>query len=400
MYSWKQTLSCLALLALIAGLAGCGGVSANGAIQPTPSPTPSPTGTPSPTPSPSPTPTPPGHQSLIFGVTDFEADGFFAGKINSSTGQITRVNSNSNPIANPLGQNIVIQLVADPKGRFLYALNIGASSFGIQFGHIGISAFQISQNSGMLKASPGQITFPEQRFGLLAIDGTGHFLYQPDGSVIDVYTINQSTGQLTAMTATTAAPPVGNFSAATRDGRFLINEGNGQVLVYTINSTNGQLMSATTPMSTGGSGGPIAVSADNAFLYVANSMQGTIAVFSIGSSGALTPVAGSPFSTDTAATGMQLSPDGKFLFVTFQNNIESHVKGFAVNPAAGTFTAIAGAVVAGGTSVNVDGSGKFVYISQAMLATYALDPVTGALTLVSQTAQPFTDIPSDIVLSP
>jgi 6-phosphogluconolactonase len=398
MYSWKHTLACLAPLALIAGLAGCGGVSANGAITPTPTPTPSPTGTPSPTPSPSPTPTPPTHSNFVFGVIDFEADGFFAGKINSSTGQITRVNSN--PIANPLGQNIVVQLVADPKGRFLYALDIGASSFGIQFGQIGISAFQINQSSGMLAPAPGQMLFPVQRFGLLAIDGTGHFLYQPDGSVMDVYSIDQSTGQLTAMAANTPAPPVGNFSATTSDGKLLINEGNGQAMVYTINSASGQLMSATTPMSTGGSGGPIAVSADNAFLYVANSMQGTVAVFSIGANGALTLMAGSPFATDAGATGMQLSPNGKFLFITFQNGLDNHVKGFAVNPAAGTFNAIAGAAVAGATSINVDGSGKFAYVSQGKLVTYKIDPVTGALTLVSQTAQPFTDIPSNIVLSP
>jgi 6-phosphogluconolactonase (cycloisomerase 2 family) len=399
MYSWKHTHSCLALLALIAGLAGCGGVSANGAIKPTPSPTPSPTGTPSPTPSPSPTPTPPGHQNFVFGVVDFEADGFFGGKINSSTGQITRVNSK--PIANPLGQNIVVQLVVDPKGRFLYALDIGASSFGIQFGQIGISAFQINQSSGMLAPAPGQMLFPVQRFGQLAMDGSGRFLYQPDGSAVDIYTVDQSTGQLTAMAAAnTPAPPVGGFSATTNDGKFLINEGNGQVMVYTINSGNGQLMSATTPMSTGGSGGPIAVSADSAFLYVANSMQGTVAVFSIATNGALTLMAGSPFSTDVAATGMALSPSGKFLFITLQNGTDNHVTGFAVNPAAGTFMAIPGATVAGANSVNIDGSGKFAYISQGKLATYKIDPLTGALTPVSQTAQPFTDIPSNIVLSP
>jgi 6-phosphogluconolactonase (cycloisomerase 2 family) len=394
MYSWKLALSCLAMLALIAGLTGCGGVSANGAITPTPSPT----GTPSPTPSPSPTPTPPGHQNFVFGVVDFEADGFFGGKINHSTGQITRINSN--PIANPLGQNIVTQLLADPKGRFLYALNIGASSFGIQFGQIGISAFQINQSSGMLAPAPAQIVFPVQRFGQLAIDGSGRFLYQPDGSAVDIYTIDQSTGQLTVMAATTPAPPVGGFSATTSDGKFLINEGNGQVMVYTINSGNGQLMSATTPISTGGSGGPITVSADNTLLYVANSMEGTVAVFSIATNGALTLMAGSPFPTDVAATGMSLSPNGKFLFLAFQNGTDNHVTGFAVNPAAGTFTAIPGAVVTGANSINVDGSGKFAFISQGKLATYKIDPVTGMLTLVSQTTQPFTDIPSNIVLSP
>ena len=97
---------------------------------------------------------------------------------------------------------------------------------------------------------------------------------------------------------------------------------------------------------------------------------------------------------------MSFSPDGRFLYITFQNNLESHVKGFAVNAAAGTFTAIAGATVANATSINVDGSGKFAYVSQTQLVTFTIDPVTGALTMVSQTPQPLSDIPSDIVLSP
>jgi 6-phosphogluconolactonase (cycloisomerase 2 family) len=391
----KHYLLCLAFLALLVVLTGCGSVQVNGAITPTPTPTPSPTPS---TPTPTPTPASLTPSRFVFGVIDFEAEGFFAGKINSATGQVTLVTSRA--IENPLGQNIVIQLLADPKGRFLYALDIGASSFGIQFGKIGIGAFQINQSSGTLTPARSQILFPAQRFGLLAIDGTGRFLYQPDGSVVDVYSINQSTGELTAMVVNTPAPPVGNFSAITSDGKFLFNEGNGQVEVYGINSANGQLTSATTPISTGGSGGPIAVSADNAFLYVANSMQGTVAVFSIGANGALALMAGSPFATDAAATGMEISPNGKFLFITFQNGLDNHVKAFAVNSAAGTFTAIAGAAVAGATSVNVDGSGRFVYVSQGKLVTYAVDPATGALTMVSQTAQPFSDIPPDIVLSP
>ena len=97
---------------------------------------------------------------------------------------------------------------------------------------------------------------------------------------------------------------------------------------------------------------------------------------------------------------MSLSPDGKFLYITFQNAIENHVKGFAVNPAAGTFTAIAGATLANATSINVDKSGKFAYVSRGQLVTFSIDPVTGALSQASQVTQPESDIPGDIVLTP
>lgn len=389
----KYSLNCLLLMVALLGLAGCGSTSISGALPP-PTPTPTP-GSPSPTP----TPVVLTPSRFIYGVIDFEAEGgFFGGQINSANGQVTP--AAGSPAANPLGQNIVFQMVADPKGRFVYALNLGASSFGIQFGQIGIAGYQITRSNGRLTPTPGQIIFPAQRLGLMAIDGTGRFLYQPNGSGIDVYSINQTTGQLSIMPFTVPAPSVGTFSAASADGRFLFNAGNGLVEVFGINQSTGQLANALTPATTGGSAGPMAVSADTRFLYVANPVQGTVAAYLIGVNGALTPVSGSPFPTDLFAAGMSLSPDGRFLYITFQNGVESHVKGYAVSPLAGSFTPIPGATVANANSINVDGSGRFAYVAQIQLSTFKIDPATGALTLVSQAAQPVTDVPTDIVLLP
>jgi len=395
MRSTNLYLSVLWCLLLPAALAGCGGnTTISGALPPAPIVPPS-----TPTPTPAPTPAALTSSRFLYGVISFEAEGgFFGGTIDSVTGKVTP--AAGSPTANVLGQNIVIQVLADPKGRFLYTLNIGASSFGVQFGRIGIGGYQINRSSGRLTPEPGEIIFPEQRLGLMAIDGTGRFLYQPNGSGIDTYSINQVTGQLTIMPFTIPAPAVGTSTAASADGRFLFNAGNGLVEVYGINSTNGQLSVAATPVSTGGSAGPMAVSADTRFLYVANPIQGTVAVYLIGPNGSLVLQSGSPFPTDLMAAGMSLSPDGKFLYMTFQNGVESHVKGFAVNPLAGSFTPIAGATVADANGINVDGSGKFAYVAQIQLSTFKIDSATGALTLASQAAQPVTDLPTDIVLVP
>src|SRR6478609_1395780 len=134
-----SVLSCVVLICLT----GCGSGRITGATtQPTPSPSPTvspfPSATPTPTPSPSPTPTPipvGATSRFIFGITVFESGfGYQAGQISNRT--VT-------PIADfndaGLGQNIVPQLIADPKGRFLYALNVGASSFGITLGPPGIA---------------------------------------------------------------------------------------------------------------------------------------------------------------------------------------------------------------------------------------------------------------------
>lgn len=384
-------------------LAGCGGSNGNqvsGSPTPVPGSTPSPTPSPTPTPTATPTPTPSQFtpSRFIYTIVDFEADGgFFGGAINSANGKVSPVPGT--PTANALGQNIVIQVISDPQGRFLYSLNLGASSFGIQFGQIGIGGYKIDRSTGALTPIPNPIIFPAVRDQLMAIDGTGRFLYQPNTNGFDAYTIDQNSGVLTLMPEPASGVPVGTNSAATRDGRFLVNEGNGLMELLAINSSNGQITPAAPPVALGGSGGPLTVSADSSTIYVGNTTEGTVSVFSIGPTGALTPVAGSPFPVDTNAAGLSLTPDGRFLYIAFGSPDVGHVKGWAVNPAAGTFTHINGADLSNAQTIDVDGSGAFAYVSQAQLVTYKIDPVTGALTAVAQTSQPFTDLPQNVALT-
>lgn len=396
---------------LFALCCGCGSVSHSASMAPTPTPSatptptpgfPTPTPTPSPSPgtspSPTPSPTPTAAASrFVYGIESFEASGgFFAGAINPANGQISLIPGS--PFPNSLGQNIVIQIVADPRGRFLYSLNLGASSFGNQFGQPGIGAYAINPANGALAAIPnGQLVIPSIPNTSLTIDGAGRFLYQPDGSTMDVYSINQSNGILSKMAS--SAPAVGNFTAASPNGQFLFNDGNGLVEALAINSASGQLSLSGAPVSTGGSGGPMTVSPDGRFLYVANSTQGNVTVFNIGSNGALSPAA-APFPTDTQAESMSLVPDGRFLYMVFGTPQQSHVNGYSVSPATGAFAAIPGAFLNNATSINVDASGRFAYVSQSQLVSYSINPATGALNATSQTAQPISDQATDVIVTP
>jgi len=333
----------------------------------------------------------------------FESDtGYAGGKINSSTGQVTSVGA---PFDNSgLGQNIVIQLISDPQGRFLYSLNIGASSFGMMFGLPGIAEMQINRPSGTISDIPGgPLVFNSQVLGQLAIDKTGHFLYESDAGSFDIYSIDQTTGLLTRTMTPTAANSIGDFSTISPDGRFLFNASDTAVETLSVDAS-GNLAVVQPPVPTGGSAsgtvGQLIVSSDEQFLYVLN--QGSISIFGIGANGALTPVIGSPFSTDQDETGFALTPDGKFLYVAFDVDNVNFVKGFAFDPAASTFTPIPGAVINdNAATVTVDGSGKFAYISENFqLATYSIDPATGNLTLVSKTTQPESDTTLSMVVVP
>jgi 6-phosphogluconolactonase (cycloisomerase 2 family) len=393
----KTPLIAFFIVLLLPSLVGCGG----GVTSANPTPTP---GTTNPAGGLSPS-------RFIYGITAFEADGIYAGQIDSGTGSISPLGGN--PYANTLGQNIVIQVPIDPKGRFFYTLNLGASSFGNVLGRPGIAEYQINQLNGALTPVPnGIVVFPSTRSGRIAIDGLGRFLYEPNGSSFDLYSIDQGSGLLSSA-ASTALAPVGFFIVASSDGRFLFNAGNqvvfgslgnGMVEAASINQSTGQLASTGAALPTGGSAGPMVVSRDGKSLYVANTTEGNIAVFNVSSSGALTPATGSPFTSDAGAVGMTLTPDGKYLYVVFTtSSIASTVKGYAVNSATGVFTAIPGAVVSA-TTVAVDGSGKFAYITEltattTQLSTYIIAPATGALSKTSQTDRPISQEPLDVAVA-
>ena len=400
-----SVLSCVVLICLT----GCGSGRITGATtQPTPSPSPTvspfPSATPTPTPSPSPTPTPipvGATSRFIFGITVFESGfGYQAGQI--SNGTVT-------PIADfndaGLGQNIVPQLIADPKGRFLYALNVGASSFGITLGPPGIAEMQINNQTGALTRVPGSplvFTTPTPHDGLLAIDLSGRFLYQPSAGVFDIYSIDQSNGLLTK-SSSSAVASLGLFITISPDGRFLFNASNQLVEALSIGS-NGDLTLAQPPILTGGSAmgfdGQLTVSSDSKFLFVMN--QGSMGIFNISLTGTLTPVIGSPFAMDAGAAGFSVAPDGRHLYVAFQSASGNSVKGFTFDPTANTLTPIAGASITDNAlTVTIDNSGRFAYVTEAgQLVTYTIDPVTGALTRFSQAAKPISEGQQSMVVVP
>lgn len=348
---------------------------------------------------------------FIFGGIGFENGTVDAGTINSN-GSVSPVQGS--PFDEGLGQSNTFEMIADPQGRFFYTLNGAASAAGMQLGQSGIAEFAINQSTGALTNVPGSpVLLSQVNQNIMVIDNTGRFLMQPNGAVntsstgFDVYSINQSSGALTKTSSNSNAPPVGQFDVASPTSPLIFNAGNGLVAAFSVNPSNGQLTVVTgTPTSTGGSAGPMAITSDGKFLFVANQQQGNVAVFSISSTGMLTPVTGSPFTTNSmVAQRLALTPDAKFLYIASTPQASSNqvagVNGYAVNLSAGTLTPISGAVVASVNTVNVDHSGKFAFISSPHnLVTYSIDPNTGALMQVAQTTAPASDDPFDMVTVP
>jgi 6-phosphogluconolactonase (cycloisomerase 2 family) len=365
-------------------------------------------------PDPSPSPTPDPASLYIYGTPGFESGSIRAGRINRD-GTVSAVAGS--PFDEGVGQSDIIQVITDNRGRFVYVLNQTAGAFGVPLGISGICTFSIDQTTGALTKAPGGPivfpsgpgnAFPRSNSNRMVLDGAGRFLFQPNGrnsnpsTGFDVYAVDPGTGALTRTNANSNVAPVGSFTAASRDGRFVFDAGNGMAEVFAIDQPTARLTLIVGPVSTSGSAGPMAVTAGGDFLYVANQKEGTVAVFAIGEGGSLTPVAGSPFSIDIGARFLALTPDARFLYVQAHLTPGNDtVKGYAVNPVEGSFKPIAGAVLQGVTTVVVDLSGKFAYISDVGdLFTYVIDPHTGALTQVAHTTGPSSDDEQDMVTTP
>src|SRR5215471_20112196 len=146
--------------------------------------------------------TPASASRFIYGGPGFETGSVQAGTINSSNGAVSAVAGS--PFDEGMGQSNLLQIAADTKGRFVYVLNIAAFGAGMKIGDAGLCGFAINRQTGALSRVPGSpVTFSTSNDNQIAVDGTGHFLFEPNGqngsagAGFDVYSIDQSSGALT-----------------------------------------------------------------------------------------------------------------------------------------------------------------------------------------------------------
>jgi 6-phosphogluconolactonase (cycloisomerase 2 family) len=96
-----------------------------------------------------------------------------------------------------------------PSCGFLYALSGGATVF----------AFSIDANSGALTAIHGSPFMLSSATDNAAIDPSGQFLYAAYANAIAGFSINASTGTLTAFTAPTAPAPGATVMAVVKSSQ-------------------------------------------------------------------------------------------------------------------------------------------------------------------------------------
>jgi 6-phosphogluconolactonase (cycloisomerase 2 family) len=244
--------------------------------------------------------------------------------------------------------------------------------------------------------------------GFLAIDGLGKFLFvlNPTSNNISMFQINQTNGALTevknspfaAVPISNQAPTFPDFLATEKSGKFLFVgykfgnfSGQGAVNTFLIDANNLQLVQAA---STDIRSSPVGLLTDpkGLWLYVGlgpnpatgNPDSGTL-VFSIDPlSGNLT-FNGSAGGEGETGRCIGMDPQGRFFF-DGRGSLSGLVDSGAISPVDGT-SAPSNTITLGASDIPagllVEGSGKFLYVSQGgSVFVYSVDQTTGALTLI------------------
>lgn len=285
-------------------------------------------------------------------------------------------------------------IVATPSNAFVYTANFSTGN---------VSGYAVGR-SGSLTPVPG-FPFAAEPFSFaITTDPSGKFLYIANANStsnnISGYTINSATGTLTQMTG---SPFQADFDTRAivvdRSGKFLYaaNASSDDVSAYTINSTTGVLTPVPgSPFALPAGGSvpqSIAVDPATKFVFVGDTASTDVCAFAINpANGALTVVAGSPFANSGFdAVSLVVDPTGRFLYT---GDDAASVTGFSINGATGALSVLSGspfALVAGAasSSVSTDPLGRFLYATDSTagdIFTLRIDSGSGNLTL-SRTAQ-------------
>ena len=277
-------------------------------------------------------------------------------------------------------------------GRFAYAANGGDNT---------ISAYSIDSTTGALTAVGSPVPAGTSPSAIAARpDGQYVYVVNEISNNISVYAVNATSGALTEIlgspVAAGTAPKALTFDAS---GAYLYvaNNGSDNLSAYAVSASTGALTPQSTATYTTGSG-PSAVSLGNLnsgqFLYVANNGgSNDISVFSIAAAtGALTPVAGSPFAAGGDPHSLVLQPYGpfdyvaEFLYTANFNGSSSTISGFSVDPNTGALTALSGSPfsVSVSNSITTDQTGSYLYVTTAAgVVGYGIDVNTGSLSALA-----------------
>src|SRR5579871_425950 len=320
-----------------------------------------------------------GNSAYVINASANTLAGFTVG-----TGTLTSVPSS--PLA--LGYSPAAA-VTMPDNTFLYVVGPGA-----------IYVYTINTDGSLTAPSRGaQVALVNVSAIDISPDGNWLFALDLATNVVDQFSINRSTGALSAVAATPYTVTSGTvlpkaIRVAPNGALVFAALGTGGDVVFTFNTPSGVLALSQTlpPVSTTTSDNAFAIDSTTAFLYIARSgTGGGVALYTIGAGGQLNSVSGSPFAAGNRPISLIIDKTGDFLYAA--NQVDGTISGYAIGTG-GVLSELNGSPYASGVqvgSLGEDNTGKYILASafggSPDLSMYGFDAaIPGKLNLVTKTA--------------
>ena len=263
-------------------------------------------------------------------------------------------------IANDYGPS---DIAVHPSGKYAYAITFYYPLGGTQLRSV--AQYTIGADGTLTPMSPGAVAITGSNPQFIAIHPSGQFLYVSDGSgVVDQYTIDPTTGTLSAMTPATVPFP---FSTAGHtafaitvhpSGKWAyVTDYYGGIAEYTIDATSGALapLAQTTVVGTAVQCAAwIAVDPSGKYAYAANcgSTSEAISQYTVGADGTLAAMSPASVAGASACTNVQVDASGTHLYMTSgTSGSGSAVSQFSIG-ADGALTLMTPAAITVGASPN------------------------------------------------
>jgi DNA-binding beta-propeller fold protein YncE/PKD repeat protein len=262
-----------------------------------------------------------------------------------------------------------------PDGTRLFVANAGGTT---------ISAYSVDTTTGDLTARPAISDLAGPAALAITPDGSLMFAANPSGSVT-AFTLDALGNATPSPTggATLATTSPDGVAVSPNGSLLFVAEGVANKLaVFAIGS--GGLLTSITTTDTGAAPVGVAVSPDGSHVYVANSGadtvsdDGNVSAFTVASDGALTTVQGSPFTAGDGAAGLAMAPDGTRMLVA--NPADGSATPFLVNGTTGALSVQAATTgLSGATGVVISPDSKRAYVTGARTWGFTF-AANGALT--------------------
>jgi 6-phosphogluconolactonase (cycloisomerase 2 family) len=340
-------------------------------------------------------------------VTNGGSDTVSMYSIDSSTGALTGQGS--------IGTgNLPVSITIDPTGRFAYVANSNPDSPGA--GTYSVSVFSLDTFTGDL--SPVETVAAGTQPEFVTIDPSGQFAYVANkgSSNISIYNVDASTGALTPLAASskmiTASSPTsiaiskGAMSLSyVPKSAYVANKDSDNVSTYSINASTGSLTAMSTLTLPTGSTQPVDVTVDptGEFVYVANNndfIAGSISVYSFDAGTGDLAFVKTEGIIKKDLISVAVDPSGQFIYLV--SSEFDTISNFNINTGTGTF-GNGGADVDTGinpTSIAIDPSGKFAYVTNSTSHTISTYTITAAGVLLPGAVVNAGNVPWSIAIDP